>query len=416
MPYAVWFASNGRLLLLVGGIVIVSLLARRALERRGLPDLLAFLALGIALRALNTWTGVLSPAVGQGLNLLADVGIIVLLFRVGMRCNAVALWQRLPRALPIAATTMLFGGMLVVGIAALGFGRSLLSSLFLCIALAGTSVGVASRLWQRHGVLNAPEGFLLLDVAELNDLLSVVGFAGLLALAAHLNEPRLVDWMSPAAHAVGGLLLKLAGLTVISFVLERYVAPLVTDLLDTGADTLLVLLGMALLVSGLTALADVPIALGGFFAGLLFSRQSVASDIDPAFDTLYDLFVPFFYVGIGVLVDGRAVLAILPFAATLLAALMVGQGLAAYLPARQLMDATTARRFSISLLPRSGIPLIIAEKGWQQNVLSRADFTVVVVIVLATLVGVPLLLQLYLPEGPEGPAEDPEPSGPPAGR
>mgnify|MGYP006283184149 CR=1 FL=1 len=93
----------------------------------------------------------------------------------------------------------------------------------------------------------------------------------------------------------------------------------------------------------------------------------------------------------------------------LLGAAIVGKGLGSFVPARTTMTSESAGLLAISLLPRSEITLVIMQRGLDLEVVSRNAFTSVVLVVVVTMVGVPLLLLFLLPDGDDPDA--PVPSG-----
>jgi Kef-type K+ transport system membrane component KefB len=92
MDLAAWPA------LLVGGLVVLCLLSKALLEAADLPDLLDYLLIGVGLRAADATGGVLPAAAPRLLTVLAEVGVVALLFRIGLSRNVQNLLRRLPGA------------------------------------------------------------------------------------------------------------------------------------------------------------------------------------------------------------------------------------------------------------------------------------------------------------------------------
>ena len=86
------------LVLLVGITIIVSILLKAGLERIGIPPLVGYLVLGVAAGGINNQISFLSPPVREVYAFLAEMGIISLLFRVGLESNLAGLIRQLPRA------------------------------------------------------------------------------------------------------------------------------------------------------------------------------------------------------------------------------------------------------------------------------------------------------------------------------
>ena len=177
----------------------------------------------------------------------------------------------------------------------------------------------------------------MIDVAVIDDLTGVVLLALLTALLPHLRQgigPALV-W--PALWTIGLVLLKMAGLLLVGLLFAKCVERPLMRLLRAvqfRSNTMVIVLGVALLVAGLTATLGFPVAIGGFFAGLLFSEDKHSVVIGGSFDSLYHLFAPFFFVGVGFALDLWRLTPTLGPALLLLAAAVVGKGLGSFVPAR----------------------------------------------------------------------------------
>ncbi|WP_251953242.1 cation:proton antiporter [Salinibacter ruber] len=146
--------------LLVGILIVLSRLAKAALERLNLPDLLGYLFIGMALRLVEG-TGLLRFVDGpQVLSFLAQLGIVALLFRIGLECTPKNLLRRLSGAtrIWIANITLSLGA--VLGVALFLLDWALLPSLFAAVALTATGIGVSVRIWRHRTGSAPPKGHL----------------------------------------------------------------------------------------------------------------------------------------------------------------------------------------------------------------------------------------------------------------
>jgi len=398
--------------LVVGAVIVCAILSKAGLDRLGLPDLLGYLVIGVLLRELDAALGLLPETGGQVLTFLSDLGIIAILFRVGLRCNVTQLIERLPGATFIGLINVVASGGIGFAAAYYALDLSLVAGLFIAVALTTTSVGVSAHVWQRYRALGTREGEMMLDVAEIDDLTGVVLLTVLAAMVPHLQDlTALLSDLSHEAHVeglvwtlartFGTTLLKLGMVTMAGMLFAHYLERPLTQTLASiqpRTDTMLIVLGVGLVVAGTTALLGFPVAIGGFFAGLIFSRDPMAVKFDASFDSLYDLFVPFFFVGIGIAVDVDTLGPALVPALVLLIAAVVGKGLGSYVPARATMPAESAGLLAVSLLPRSEITLVVIERGLELGVVPQRAFTWMVLVVVATMVGIPLLLRVVLPD------------------
>jgi Kef-type K+ transport system membrane component KefB len=176
--------------LLVGLLVLASLLAKAGMRRLRLPPEVAFILLGILLRGIDLATPgrLLKEGIEEVLLFMADLGVVALMFRVGLDSNLKKLKGQLGRASLVWAPNMLVSGLagFVGAYYVLSFGW--IPSLAIAVALTATSVGIPASVWQRTGRLESDEGQLFVDVAELDDISGVVLMAMLFSVLPVLRD------------------------------------------------------------------------------------------------------------------------------------------------------------------------------------------------------------------------------------
>ena len=175
------------LVLLVGVTVILAILIKAALERIGIPPLVGYLLLGIAMGLINGWVHFLTPPVREVYAFLAELGIISLLFRVGLESNLAGLIHQLPRASFILLGNLSFSGILGFLAASKLLQLELIPSLFISIALMATSVGISVSVWQEAKALKTEDGALLIDIAEMDDIAAIALMSLFFAMIPVLN-------------------------------------------------------------------------------------------------------------------------------------------------------------------------------------------------------------------------------------
>jgi Kef-type K+ transport system membrane component KefB len=172
----------------LGEIIVPSIFSQAALERLGLPDLLGYLLIGVGLNLVHdAWPQAL-PADARLLTLLAQIGVVALLFRIGLEREIEHLWRRLSGATWIWLVNATASLLAVLGAALFLLDWALLPSLFGSVALTATGIGVSVRVWRNSDQLGSAEEALMLDVAEMDDLFGVVLLALLTALAPDLQH------------------------------------------------------------------------------------------------------------------------------------------------------------------------------------------------------------------------------------
>jgi Kef-type K+ transport system membrane component KefB len=395
------------LVALVGGAVVASTILTSLCTRLGIPPLVGHLLLGVVARPLGDATGILTEPVLQGFRLLADLVIVALLFSVGLHSNPRALAAKLPEAVPIWLGNVLTSAALTFVAVLWWLDLSVVAALLCATALTATSVGVAVALWQEAGRLPSPEGDLLVDVAELDDLSAMALMAVTFAIL-----PALALGNGVEAGAVGaelsGFLLRFA--LFVSFCvfftlrIERHVTQFALNL-PQPPERMLLVAGVGFLIAAVAELLGFSLAIGALAAGLVFSRDPEAVHTEASFRDLYAFITPFFFIGIGLHVAPETLLGALPIAAVLFGVAVVGKVLGTFVPALVASSAAGALLLGLSMVPRAEIALVVFDQGRQRapEFVGPELYSAGVLVALATCVFVPLLLGPLLrrPRGPE---------------
>lgn len=374
----------------IGGLV---------LERWGQPAVLGELLVGIGL-------GNLLPLVvgGHGVDLvrtdptlrfLAEVGVLLLLFDVGLESDLRALIRVGPSALLVAALG-------VVAPVALGWGVTawllpespLLVHLFIGATLAATSVGITARVLRDLGAVQSREGQTILGAAVIDDVLGLVVLAviaGAISAAAGQGPPLSAGGI---ALIVLWAVLFLAASAGIGHVLS---GPLVRLLARLGHPELLLVVGVSLCFTLAFVAEAIGLAaiVGAFAAGFVIDPYGEGVRTSEETATLSELlhpiaavFVPLFFVLMGVQVELGSLAA--PSALWLGAALVVAAIAGKLACALGVVDRRVDRlTVAVGMIPRGEVGLIFAGIGTTlmlegRPVLSETVFAAVVVMVLVT--------------------------------
>lgn len=373
------------LLLPLALILIGARLVGRFSQRLGMPVVLGELTAGLLLGpSLLGW--VHSDAV---LNAASSIGVLLLMFIAGLETDVSAL-RRVGRAAVSAATAgviLPFVGGLAVGLA---FGLGTTAGLFLGTALTATSVSISVQTLRELGRLQSKEGLVILGAAIIDDVLGIlllglvlglVGQGGNLALtlgrivlffplaliAGRIIVQPLVQWVQAHHAREAGFALIIALVLVYSWAAE--------------------------------ALGGLATITGAYLAGVLVARRPEARHwaVDGASAVGYGLFVPVFFVTVGLAADIRHVaLAPVLTLITVVVAVMTkawGAGLGARLGG---CDSRQARAVGVGMVARGEVALVMAALGLRGGLLTDVTFTVVVLMTVITTLVTPLLLKLVV--------------------
>ncbi|NMJ42774.1 sodium:proton antiporter [Roseomonas sp. JC162] len=284
-----------------------------------LPPLLGYIAAGIAVGP-HTPGFVADPAVTGA---LAEIGVALLLFAVGLHFrprDLAAVWRiAVPGALAqVAAGTLLGAG---VGIVALGLGW--VSALVFGLALAISSTAVSTRALEDKGRLGGEAGRIALGWLVMQDLIAVGALVLLPALAGGAATDGLGARLAAAA---GELLAFLLAMALGGRVLLPRLLALVASTGSRELFTLAVIATALGIAFGASAVFGVSPALGAFFAGVLLGESPLGHQAAAETVPLQRVFVALFFVSVGMLVEPDAMFA-MPFASALtLIAVMLGTG------------------------------------------------------------------------------------------
>ncbi|MEE9139336.1 MAG: cation:proton antiporter [Alphaproteobacteria bacterium] len=397
--------------LLVGIMIVLVMVVKPGLKRLRVPSLVGFMALGFLLRLADDEWGLLSEqehalAVFE---FLANLGIVVLLFRVGLESNLPGLIRQLPWASQVWIGNVVVSGLAGFAAAYFVLHLGLIPSLFVATALTATSVSVPVSVWQEVGALRSRNGEMLLDVAGLDDISAITLMALLLALAPAAMAGAQAGPTPGVGETVAWLLLKLAALAGVWVLFARYVERPLTAFfakIEPAPDLMLLVVGTAIIMaSGIVALGfSLPI--GAFIAGLAFSRDPEAIKVDEWLSPIHDLFAPFFFIGIGLAVSMGALTGAAGLGAILLTAAVLGKLAGTSLPALPRAGAAGSVLLGISMIPRAEIALVVMHHGMLlgDQAVPPNLFNAMVMVSVATCLGASLVLYPLLRRWPQ--AED----------
>lgn len=324
---------------------------------------------------------------------LAEIGVVILLFKVGLETNLSALIKLGGRAMSVAILGVIFPFVLGGGLAYL-VGRTTSEILFVGAAMVATSVGITARVLSDLGRLQTSEGRVILGAAVIDDVL------GLLVLTVVLGLARPGTGGSVPISEIIGLVVVAFGFIIFTLVvgvfgIRRYSIHFEKLRIHNPAFaiSLAVCLGMAALAAqiGLAAI------IGAFLAGLIFGESQQRDELERAIEPVYQILVPVFFIITGSKVDITSFgnLNVLSLAAgiTILAILgkFIGCGLAAWTMGRR-----SAVIVGVGMAPRGEVGLIVASIGFSSKVFTAANglYSVIVIMSIVTTLIVPPLLKL----------------------
>jgi Kef-type K+ transport system membrane component KefB len=339
------------------------------------------------------------------IRLLAEIGIILLLFEVGLETDVLRLVRTGAKPILVALAGIVLP--VVFGFAAsfMLFRQSLLTALFVGGTLSATSIGITVRVLADLGRKQAHEARIVLGAAVLDDVMGVV-------LLAFLYE----------FSVGGGISLANTGRVALFITLFMLLAPFVAKSMaeiikrfdrvsQTPGLIPTTVVSLVLFFAWLAHAVGAPELLGGFAAGLALSRRfflpmGVAIATDPGFahrmeeqmKPIIHLFTPIFFVMVGLSLNFRTidwgssfvwqfslVLFVLAVAGKLLSAILIRENL------------HTRFIVGLAMVPRGEVGLIFAELGREAGVFNNEVYAAMVIVIALTTLLPPFVMKWYYP-------------------
>jgi Kef-type K+ transport system membrane component KefB len=327
--------------------------------------------------------------VNEPLEVLAEIGAVLLLFSVGLE-------TRMAELKKIGPTAFMVGIAGVILPFLLGFlwahhsGFDTPQAMFVAAAFVATSAGITARVLQEMGLLDRIESQVILGAAIIDDILAMLLLAVVTALqGGDLNITSLLL-----------MLLEAIGFVIVVVTVGAYLMKHSSHLLDAPISphsplaisvTLCIGLAVASSYFGLAAI------IGAFLAGLVLSETVEHYTLDKELLPITALLVPFFFVVTGAKIDisslGNipALTAVVVVTLLAVAGKLIGCGLGALS-----LGKKSALIIGMGMVPRGEVGIIVASLGLQANVITGDTYAIIIAMCLLTSIIAPPALNNLL--------------------
>jgi Kef-type K+ transport system membrane component KefB len=339
----------------------------------------------------------------EAIRLMAGIGIILLLFEVGLETDVKRLVRTGLESVVVALAGFILPFAFGFGLAYGPFELPLLVSLFIGGTLTATSIGITVRVLSDLKRQHSKEGQVVLGAAVLDDVMGVV----LLALLYEFSiggGVSLVNTGKVLIFVAAFFLLAPAAAKLMSVVIKRFDASSeIPGLIPTT------IVSLVLFFAWLAHAVGAPELLGGFAAGLALSRRfflplGVALHADEAFaerietqmKPIVQLFTPIFFVMVGLSLNLREIDWSSPFIWVFSLSLLVA-AVAGKLFGALLVKESWPVRWMIgtAMIPRGEVGLIFAELGRESGILSNETYAGMVIVIALTTLLPPFVMKWY---------------------
>ncbi|MEK5419708.1 cation:proton antiporter [Paenibacillus sp. FSL L8-0708] len=366
-------------------IILFTKVAGDLSVRLGQPAVLGKLIVGI----------ILGPAVlgwvqdGEFIHYISEIGVLLLMFIAGLETDLDQLRKNWKSAFAVAV-----GGIILpfLGGFALGemFGFAYHNALFMGVILSATSVSISVQVLKDMNKLNTREGSTILGAAVVDDILVVILLAVLMSFFGTGTDVSIGLLIGKKVLFFAVAII--AGWFIVPRVM-KWMAPLkVTEAIISAALMICFAFAYFAEIMGMAGI------IGAFAAGIAISQTSFKHTVESKLEPIaYSIFVPVFFVSIGLSVSFEGVGSQIGFVLllTVVAILtkLFGGGLGARLTG---FDNHSSAIIGSGMISRGEVALIIAATGLQSGLLQQQYFTsVIIVVIVTTLVTPPLLKFMF---------------------
>jgi Kef-type K+ transport system membrane component KefB len=356
-----------------------------------LGELLAGVVLGPSVINLFGARFLDSPYLQESTHLLAELGVIFLMFLAGLETDLSEVNKVRRVAFLAGSIGVIFTVVMGAGASA-PFGFSAKESIFIGIILSATSVSISARTLMEMGMLQGRQGLSILAAAVIDDVIGLLVLSFFIAFAVQGNG---------SGGPIDALLIvmRVAGFFAAALIVGRLLLPplmrwAMNASMSEGALTAAIVTVLAYAWFA-EYFGEVAAITGAFLAGLFLRQTDAHRLIDERARALaYGFFVPIFFVGVGLSAnahelhgsDGLLLVVICLVAAT---SKILGCGLGALLGGEPFRSAL---QIGTGMVSRGEVGLIIATVGLSKGLIETDVYSVIVLTVVATALATPFLL------------------------
>src|SRR3989304_3994544 len=389
----------------IGDLAIIMILAAivtLAFFKIRQPIIIGYLFAGMLIGPLSPlWVSFLPGGIGSSsgmeniialsdlkiLNVFADIGIILLLFVIGIEFP-IAKIKSIGKVAIGMATIELFLALGIIFFIGVSIGLNFMDSLFLAAALSISSTAIIIKILEDMGKIKKESTVLVLGILIVEDIIAVILIASLqsVALVNSVSYEKVVTISAIAAALIVGTLT--IGARIIPRLVDRVASTEHREIL------LLSVLGLCFGYALLSNLVGLSVGIGAFLAGVLVaeSRSSEVSKILAS--PIKDMFVAIFFVSVGALMDISQIQNYIPLALAFIALSIIvkfgGTMLGGFI-FRQ--GRKMILRSSLTLAPRGEFSIVIVKVGVDMGVVSSFLFPLIGIISIVTAFITPFMIK-----------------------
>lgn len=343
-------------------------------------------------------TGVIAGPYGLGLvnavhevEILAEVGVVLLLFTIGLELSIGEL-VRLRKSVLLGGGGQVLFSIIAFGTMAYALGQSISHSVFVGFLAALSSTAIVLKIFQQRAEMDSVHGRISLSILIFQDLVIVPMMLVIPFLAGQAGGEggSTLSFLWPTLKGIG-----MVGLV---FFLARKVVPkLLHRIVQTRSRELFLIstLAMCLATAFLTSQIGLSLSLGAFLAGLIISESEYSLSALEGIMPFRDVFTSLFFISVGMLLDVNYLVAHLPPVAGVTLAVLGGKALMAALAAYLLgFPVRPAVMVGLALCQVGEFSFVLAKAGLSQGLIDAEGYQLFLAASIMTMALTPPLIGL----------------------
>ena len=370
-------------------VLLTTAFAGSISRRVGMPAVIGQLLVGIVLGpAMLGWV-----TSNNFVHIFSEIGVVILMFMAGLESDL----DLLKKYLKPATSVALFGVIApIILVYLLGriYNFTNEEAIFLGVTFAATSVSISVEVLKELKKLDTKEGTTILGAAVIDDILAV------------LILSVLVSIFSDVAQAEGGHTQSNLGVGILIqviyfigiYLVFRWIAPLlmkISEKLPISSSEILMSLVICLGMAFFADLVGLSAVVGSFFAGVAVAQTPYKQEIDSSIEPIgYAVFIPMFFVSIGLNMTFKGLLTNWLFIVILLVFALLTKWGGCGLGAKMLgMSRHSGDIIGAGMVSRGEMALIIAQVGYEAHLLSDKFYSSVIIVIILTTIIAPFMLK-----------------------
>lgn len=367
-------------IVLLGSAIIAAPLFKRI----GLGTVLGYLAAGIIIGPI---TGIIAD--GEQILHFAELGVVLLLFIIGLELKPSRLWRMRRDILGMGSIQVIVTGVIIMAPAYYLVGQDLSKAMIIGFSLALSSTAFALQILDERGDLNRSYGQKTFSILLFQD----IAIVPLLALVAILAPSTGSD----GNYLVQNILIAVFSITILILVGRYLLNPLFQLIANTGAKEAMIAaaLFVVLAAGALMEFAGLSMALGAFLSGVMLSESSYRHELEADIEPFRGILLGLFFMAVGLSLDLNVLIDNIFLILIAVPVIMLIKSLVIYQLCRGFGSQYNEAVKVAALLPQSGeFGFVIFTAAVAANLLSQGTASILIAIVTITMAFTPIATRI----------------------